>query len=564
MYDRTGQVSSHARMTAVCRWVPFALVVWLGCCSVAAASGINPDGISGRLVICGGGAIPQAAREAFVDTVNAAKSPTGVVIIGTAASDPNAAIAESAAAWVEAGLSADQIQPAEVEPSELASQIDNAAAVWIAGGQQSRLADAFVGTPVESALQRLLERGGIIGGTSAGAAIMSRVMIAGGDTEPQIAAGLDLLPGAIIDQHFRQRNRQQRSQTAVDSHPERFGLGIDEATAVLVQGRNLVVVGEGSATVMLAESKYRGATEFPIEAGQVSDIVQLQRASRDRSAGIDPGIPQHGAPIVESGALVIVGGGAMPDDVVERFIELAGGSSARIVVLPTAVPRRQAFREGVPDFLANADVEDVRVLPHSRPDEIASEEFQTELKRATGIWFGGGRQWRFVDAYEGTNAIELFHDVLKRGGVVAGSSAGATIQGEYLVRGHPLGNTVMMAEGYERGFGFLPAVAIDQHFSQRGRRPDLLPVIVRQKQLLGIGIDEGTALVVQRDRAEVIGEASVFFLRHARLPTELPPAEEIDSVTACYVEVPTGESVNLHTLTAEDRATVSADESADQ
>ncbi|MEZ6061552.1 MAG: cyanophycinase [Planctomycetaceae bacterium] len=153
------------------------------------------------------------------------------------------------------------------------------------------------------------------------------------------------------------------------------------------------------------------------------------------------------------------------------------------------------------------------VLPHSRPDEVASEEFQTVLQQATGIWFDGGRQWRFVDAYEGTVAVELFRDVLRRGGVIGGSSAGATIQGEYLVRGHPLGNTVMMAEGYERGFGFLPGVAIDQHFSQRGRRPDLLPVIARHRQLLGIGIDEGTALVVNRT-AEIIGEHSAFFLRH--------------------------------------------------
>ena len=79
----------------------------------------------------------------------------------------------------------------------------------------------------------------------------------------------------------------------------------------------------------------------------------------------------------------------------------------------------------------------------------------------------GGRQWRLVDAYLDTEAEKIFHQVLDRGGVIGGSSAGATIQAGYLLRGSPLGNTEVMAEGYERGFGFLPGVAIDQHFSQR-------------------------------------------------------------------------------------------------
>ena len=130
-------------------------------------------------------------------------------------------------------------------------------------------------------------------------------------------------------------------------------------------------------------------------------------------------------------------------------------------------------------------VAEIAVLPHSLPDEVASDAFVDTLKRATGIWFGGGRQWRFLDAYEGTDAVELFRDVLRRGGVIGGSSAGATIQGEYLVRGHPLGNTIMMAEGYERGFSFLPGVAIDQHFSQRNRLSDLIPVIRAHPQVCG-------------------------------------------------------------------------------
>jgi cyanophycinase-like exopeptidase len=95
--------------------------------------------------------------------------------------------------------------------------------------------------------------------------------------------------------------------------------------------------------------------------------------------------------------------------------------------------------------------------------------------------------------------------------VIGGSSAGATIQGDYLVRGNPLGNRDMMAEGYERGFAFLPGCAIDQHFTQRGRQPDMDALKQAFPQLLGIGIDESTALIVQKTTARVIGKKDVYF-----------------------------------------------------
>ena len=165
----------------------------------------------------------------------------------------------------------------------------------------------------------------------------------------------------------------------------------------------------------------------------------------------------------------------------------------------------------------------VTVLPQTGKDDIESEAFEEALQQAKGVWFGGGRQWRFVDAYEGTRAVELFQGVLARGGVIGGSSAGASIQADFLVRGSPLGNEEMMAEGYERGLGFLPGVAIDQHFSQRKRFLDLTSVVRRHPGLLGIGIDEATALVVRGPVGEVIGRGSVHFYDNRNSP--LPAAE---------------------------------------
>ncbi len=152
---------------------------------------------------------------------------------------------------------------------------------------------------------------------------------------------------------------------------------------------------------------------------------------------------------------------------------------------------------------------------HTKDRSIAnSKEFCRPLEDATAIWFGGGRQWNLVDSYQNTLAHRCMHDVLLRGGAIGGSSAGASIQGDYMPRGNPLGNLDMMAEGYERGLGFLTGVAIDQHFTQRRRQKDLEQLTRKHPQLVGIGIDEGTAIIVRGSVAEVIGLGSVT----ARLP----------------------------------------------
>lgn len=520
----------------------------------------SADGISGTLILAGGGTIPDDVKQLFREVVGERK----VYIISEAADDADAA-ADRTADWLrQIGVPNVTTRCEFAESSRLRGStdlndetvraIDSAEGVWICGGQQSQLVRSFPGSGIRSALQRLLNRGGIIAGTSAGAAIMSGVMIVSGKSRPAIDTGWDLLPGAIVDQHFSQRDRIGRTRLAVSGHPECFGIGIDEGTAVIVRGRRMRVTGAGAVTLVLAETEYRGEEIRTLTNGEQADLIQLRRAARQRAASEDPGHIQSGKTDVSAGALVIVGGGRMPGNVSDRFVELAGGRAARIVVLPTAVPADQTDRR-IPDFLRSREVADVVVLPH-RGHAVSSMEFREAIESATGIWFGGGRQWNFVDSYEGTAAVDAFHDLLRRGGVIGGSSAGATIQGEFLVRGHPLGNTIMMAEGYERGFAFLPGSAIDQHFSQRSRQPDLLTVVHRHRKLLGIGIDEGTALVVRGDLAEVIGDHQVHFVRRDMLigvPAEALPST-VDDARRFYDSRSSGESFRLADIVMDETA----------
>jgi cyanophycinase len=210
----------------------------------------------------------------------------------------------------------------------------------------------------------------------------------------------------------------------------------------------------------------------------------------------------------ENGSLVIVGGAMHDTSIVDRFIELAGGVDAPIVVIPTASGAREFNHERITRFLTSRGATDVTVVHTYDSLEADTPEFTEPIKRASGLWFTGGRQWRIVDAYGGTATEDEIRKILDRGGVIGGSSAGATIQGSYLVRGDTKTNTIMMGD-HERGFNYLTASAIDQHLLARNREHDLVEVIESYPYLLGIGLDENTAIVVQGDEFEVIGRSYV-------------------------------------------------------
>jgi cyanophycinase len=241
-----------------------------------------------------------------------------------------------------------------------------------------------------------------------------------------------------------------------------------------------------------------------------ADLIALRRAAQFRTAKAFPG--KHAvASKLNHGSLLIAGGGRLPAKVIQEFVRLAGGSESRIVYIPCEEAATILEEPSILATFRRAGAQNVEWI-HTKDRKLANDpKFVEPLAKATGIWFGGGRQWNLVDSYQNTEAHRLMHLVLERGGVIGGSSAGASIQGDYMPRGDPLGNTRMMAEGYEQGLGFLTGVAIDQHFTQRGRFPDMQLLKRTHPQLLGIGIDEGTCLLVRQNKAEVLGDGQVAF-----------------------------------------------------
>jgi cyanophycinase len=211
------------------------------------------------------------------------------------------------------------------------------------------------------------------------------------------------------------------------------------------------------------------------------------------------------------GTVLVVGGGAQGPEVYKAFIDAAGGPDAIILDVPNA-GGTDTVGPNTGQPWRNAGAKNVVVL-FTKDRKIAdSDSFVAIIKKAGGVWFEGGRQFHIVQDYGGTKTEREIMALVERGGVVGGSSAGASILGDFMVRGAPSNdNMIMDYPGYERAFGYLRNVGIDQHVVARSRLPDLADSIVtRYPNLLGISEDEGTAWLIKGDTARIIGRNKAF------------------------------------------------------
>jgi cyanophycinase len=466
---------------------------------------IVPAGIPGALVLCGEGKVSDEAMDRFFEWAGSAKGEVVILAAGKGNERLHERLKERAAA-----NKGPHVAIVKVSEAGAAGRLDKANGVWLTGPAEG-LGKALSGTSLEEACERLLQRGGVLAARSEGARLMGRAVLKRGGTN----RGSNFLPDCVITMRPSGDVQENPLAELLKNQPHLVGCEIGPGATLAVRGRRMGVIGGGKVTIHLGPSATRGAREITLVGRAREDLTALRRSARARS---EPPFPpaKPAAPVVAKGALIIVGGGGMPRGLMQQFVDLAGGKKARIVVFPIAVGDAGPGDGRITGAFRKAGAQKVTVLTGRTRSEVESDEFLDALREATGIWFGGGRQWRFVDAYEGTKALPLMFDVLRRGGVIAGSSAGATIQGEYLCRGGVFNNFDIIYEGYERGLGFLPGVAIDQHFSQRKRQKDMTALMKVYPQLLGIGIDEATAILVRGHTADVVGRAQVHFFDATR------------------------------------------------
>jgi cyanophycinase len=218
------------------------------------------------------------------------------------------------------------------------------------------------------------------------------------------------------------------------------------------------------------------------------------------------------------GHLLIIGGGERTDEIMKRFVELAGGEKARIVVFPMA--------SGYAESVGVRQSEQIKTfgVRHSFSLNIDRTMADNDsvvrlLENVTGVFFSGGDQSKLTAALKNTKAEKRIHEIYARGGVIGGTSAGAAVMSKIMLTGEELINKdstsayFTIAKGNietKEGFGFVTEAIIDQHFIVRKRHNRLITLILENPSLLGVGIDESTCIIVNPDRTfSVLGESVV-------------------------------------------------------
>lgn len=390
----------------------------------------------------------------------------------------------------------------------LSLQLRNTRGIWIEGKlnglAQKRLLLAL--------LKNVTHRNGVIAVGSSSVSVLREL------DENDPARRLES-PFAKSEFHFGKNPSPRADASSQKAH----WLIPDSSVAVFHSGRQVAGYGDADISAIVKEAggwpERRGTFECPdvFSGGGYPfhglDLFSWVRSANERSR---PKFPPKTAPTPEvaTGTLFLHGGSSISDEIMREFLNIAGGKEAWVVCIPSA----QRFDlPNLPDSYAARILHE---LGHSKYTTLhaddplvadESEEFARMLNEATGVWIDGGRTYRFMDCYEGTRVEKLIAEVLKRGGVVGGSSAGCQVPSDFLVRGNPRTNKDIVHAGYTRGMGLLKGVIIDAHFLQRGRHEPFLELMKTYPQMLGIGIDEETALVIKGHTGRVLGPNAVSF-----------------------------------------------------
>ena len=203
---------------------------------------------------------------------------------------------------------------------------------------------------------------------------------------------------------------------------------------------------------------------------------------------------------------MIVGGGETTPDMHKRILEMAGGRKAKVLVIPQAssVQQRPGYSSAA-DMWKEAGVGEVAILDLSDHKRAISEVVNADL-----VWISGGSQRRLMDSLKGTGVPEAIRRHYREGGVIGGSSAGAAVMSKFMITGDEV----------IAGLGLWPEAMVDQHFLARRRFNRLLRAVLDRPSLIGVGIDERTAVFLHGKSFEVLGESSVLVVDARKAKTE--------------------------------------------
>jgi cyanophycinase len=208
------------------------------------------------------------------------------------------------------------------------------------------------------------------------------------------------------------------------------------------------------------------------------------------------------------GKLIIIGGGDILDTMYNLFAKEIGGKDQPIVYIPTATDDEPWIQEGqhLVKFTSRGFTNLTTV--HTRDKQKANDPvFIDRIRKTKGVFIGGGDQANIANAFLGTEVHKELIALLNRGGIIMGTSAGATIMGDLMITGYEQRKAPHIKHQYPSGLAFMKNTSIDQHVLVRNRQFDLVPMLEGNTHILGMAIDEATAAYVQRDSIQVIGRS---------------------------------------------------------
>ena len=455
------------------------------------------------------------------------------------------------------------------------SLLEKATGLWMPAIDQETLPKLFAserstkGDRFQRALREIVARGGVVGGLGGGMASLPETIIAGdaskdedadGWVRAELDFGLSLLSGVIADQTFSSRKgrlerltdllrngpRLDRLQRRPGIERRTIGLGVEAHTVLILSGNTVRAFGEGRGHIFLKSNGDRTITWRTLEAGEEPLVVQTRSARPQRGERIEAnstikmlnpfGMPDASDPS-RPGTVVLHGGGDT-DEIVDAFPKLAGTAKPRMVHCPAARQSCRPSEDISPQKLAEhlektffewrqlqteGRLKSLTFATTSEPADANREEFIRPLKQAEGLWFCGGNQRPlanlFVDHLRPTLFQQEALNIVRRGGVVGGSSAGLAIMADVMIEGDDSEDGGPAEASLSRGLGVMKHVLAEQHFDARSGRIERLTGLLRDhkrlanfaptcepKKMIGLAVEEDTALIAQANRLRVSGK----------------------------------------------------------
>lgn len=215
----------------------------------------------------------------------------------------------------------------------------------------------------------------------------------------------------------------------------------------------------------------------------------------------------------QHGQLFIIGGAEDKEGdckILREFVRQAGGLQSHLVIMTVATEMPKEVGDNYTQIFERLGAQDVKVLDTGKREDAEDAEAIALIEKATGVFFTGGNQARITEMLRDSKLHHVMLDRLKQGLVIGGTSAGAAMMPDMMiVSGEAETNPRVEVAEMEPGMGFLPGIVIDQHFAQRGRLGRLLSALMQQPAVLGFGIDENTAIVVDGKSIQVVGDGAV-------------------------------------------------------